>query len=372
MMVEIKTGESQSVAKVARGIDPGLAHLGWAEVRLGPFGYCFTLLGYGVLETKAREGTVASSNAERTLQLSQYLDACNISEGHGRYMHTVAERYEHLRNSMNASKLAAAHAVVVAKLGFVPKYVSPRSMKRAVTGCDVASKRVVERACARGVVGAREVFEQYRVSKRAGLVEHLADAMGIVIADLGFKQKPILLSTYPLTHDTKLAIENQISPPRKKCSLCKGRGRCVEVDSIEVNGKTTNPRSARCLCTSGPALEEAFDLLSLFPEEPTEDRSSVNGPAKRRAAAEALLPKLDGRAVIFLGNVVAKAFGVSPDEDPECAWFEVEEPRVSLKGEPTSVFMGALIPHLDPKLWKDAKTARARRSFLCSAARSAS
>ena len=372
MSVQIKNAQGESTPRVVRGIDPGLAHLGWAEVRLAPLVHNLTLLGSGVCETKGAETNIAISNAQRSFQLAQYLDAQNISEGRGRYMPTAVERYEHLRDSASASKYASSHAIIVSKLGFVPKYIAARSMKKHVTGCDVASKRTVEHACARFVHGAREAFVVLRDARRSGYVEHLADAIGIAMSHLGFKQKPILLSTYPLTHDTKLAIENQISPPRKKCSLCKGRGRCVEVDSIEVNGKTTNPRSARCLCTSGPALEEAFDLLSLFPEEPTEDRSSVNGPAKRRAAAEALLPKLDGRAVIFLGNVVAKAFGVSPDEDPECAWFEVEEPRVSLKGEPTSVFMGALIPHLDPKLWKDAKTARARRSFLCSAARSAS
>lgn len=203
-----KTGFRSAV-----GIDPGLATCGVAHVLrrsdladpdAAPFELCegrHQPCG-GVFRSEAAEDTVAESNATRVRDLMYWLRLRLQSACEAGCEVVAAERYEHLRQSSSAAKLSAAHAAVVAETtrldprpsgqrygSGLPAYPSAREVKRAVTGCDTATKRVVEAAVSRLVDGARGRFADMRRGKRAGDVEHLADACAVALHALGCRRE---------------------------------------------------------------------------------------------------------------------------------------------------------------------------------------
>lgn len=206
-----KTGFRSAV-----GIDPGLATCGVAHVLRvdgtpavpaegGPRyvlcnGTPHSPCG-GVFRSEASEGTVAESNAERVRDLLAWLRPRVYTAGADV---VAAERYEHLRQSSSAAKLSAAHAAIVAVTSDLspgaiggsglPSYPSAREVKRAVVGCDTATKRVVEAAVCRYVVGVEPVFAGMRKDKRAGDVEHLADACAVALHALGCRREVLFLA----------------------------------------------------------------------------------------------------------------------------------------------------------------------------------
>lgn len=169
--------------------DLGLAHCGYALVRqIGPH---FALDAHDVFTSEELPGeTVAASNARRTVELSVWLRG---SVGRG-LDPVAAERYEHVRQSSAAAKYAASHAALVCTLGRVPDYLSARAVKRAVTGCDVACKRVVEAAVRRRVAGAGVAFDAYRAERQSDRVEHLADACAVALCALGVRTEPLYVA----------------------------------------------------------------------------------------------------------------------------------------------------------------------------------
>lgn len=212
----LKTGFRSAV-----GVDPGLATCGVAHVLRreaeDPEGTPFELCDGrshspcgGVFRSEAAdEDTVAESNATRVRDLMYWLRPRLQSACDAGCEVVAAERYEHLRQSSSAAKLSAAHAAVVAvttrldprpsgqRYGSgLPAYPSAREVKRAVVGCDVASKRVVEAAVSRLVFGAAERFTGMRRAKRAGDVEHLADACAVALHALGCRRE-VLFGYYP-------------------------------------------------------------------------------------------------------------------------------------------------------------------------------
>jgi len=205
----LKTGFQSAV-----GIDPGLATCGLAHVLrqdseepdAAPFWLCngdaHQPCG-GVFRSEAAdEDTVAESNAIRVRDLMQWLHLRLQSACAAGCEVVAAERYEHLRQSSSAAKLSAAHAAVVAETtqldprpsgqrcgSGLPAYPSAREVKRAVVGCDVATKRVVEAAVSRLVSGAAHRFTEMRRGRRAGDVEHLADACAVALHALGCRRE---------------------------------------------------------------------------------------------------------------------------------------------------------------------------------------
>lgn len=227
MRKRVETKAPATGAKVdfrsAVGIDPGLATCGIAHVTRTMIGVAppgdpidglpeYALCDGrrhqpcgGVFRSEAAdEDTVAESNATRVRDLMHWLRPRLQSACDAGCEVVAAERYEHLRQSSSAAKLSAAHAAVVAvtseirqrALGWsgLPAYPSAREVKRAVVGCDVASKRVVEAAVARLVVGARMSFEVMRKLRRAGDVEHFADACAVALHALGHRSKVLFLA----------------------------------------------------------------------------------------------------------------------------------------------------------------------------------
>jgi len=197
----------------AVGIDPGLATCGVAHVLRRAFldsdgaqfelcdGQTHSPCGGVFRSDAADEETVAESNATRVRDLMYWLHPRLQSACDAGCEVVAAERYEHLRQSSSAAKLSAAHAAVVAETtrldprpsgqrygSGLPAYPSAREVKRAVVGCDVATKRVVEAAVSRLVCGAAERFTGMRRVKRAGDVEHLADACAVALQALGCRE----------------------------------------------------------------------------------------------------------------------------------------------------------------------------------------
>lgn len=174
------------------GLDLGLAHCGHAFLAREPSGT--VLAACGVFTSVEREGeTVAASNARRVVELYEWLRARGFG-GWGAAESVAAERYEHVRQSSAAAKYAAAHAALVCALGRVPDFAPARAVKRAVVGCDVATKRVVEAAVRRQVDGAGAAFDRLRGERKAGHVEHLADACAVALHALGLCVAPLLVS----------------------------------------------------------------------------------------------------------------------------------------------------------------------------------
>jgi len=236
---ETKDGESRAKVdfRSAVGIDPGLATCGIAHVTRTMIGVAppgdpidglpeYALCDGrrhqpcgGVFRSEAAdEDTVAESNATRVRDLMYWLRPRLQSACDAGCEVVAAERYEHLRQSSSAAKLSAAHAAVVAETtrldprpsgqrygSGLPAYPSAREVKRAVTGCDVATKRVVEAAVCRLVAGAAERFTEMRQCKRAGDVEHLADACAVALHALGHRSE-VLFGALPGEEVTRVEV----------------------------------------------------------------------------------------------------------------------------------------------------------------------
>lgn len=228
---ETKGGDGRAKVdfRSAVGIDPGLATCGLAHVirrdaedpDRAPFELCDGLRHQpcgGVFRSEAGEDTVAESNATRVRDLMYWLRPRLQSACDAGCEVVAAERYEHLRQSSSAAKLSAAHAAVVAETtrldprpsgqrfgSGLPAYPSAREVKRAVTGCDMATKRVVEAAVCRLVAGAAERFTEMRRCKRAGDVEHLADACAVALHALGHRSE-VLFGVFPGEEVTRVEV----------------------------------------------------------------------------------------------------------------------------------------------------------------------
>lgn len=330
------------------GIDPGLMTFACAHVRrVAGRRYegdpVFELVSGRVYVPPSREsvGTVAEETAVRVLDLDRWLLpvlAQAIADGAESFH---AERYEQLRQSSAAAKYAAGHAVLtVASARTVPKpprqdltYVSGRDAKRAVTGCDVATKAVVIAAARRLVAGAGEALR----ALLAGYRPHLADAIAVALHALGRREWVSLI----------------------------GEGPAIDGNPLPFSG----PAFAQLRSLAGGDVAmAAFSLANLLVEPVGFEGSRTDAlrPAfpmrEANARALALEPGIDGRSAIFVGALVAEAFEVAID-DP-LAWHEVR-----CEGGPA--YMAAVLPHpiTEERWWKDPKNVARARMFLRAAAK---
>lgn len=320
------------------GIDPGLMTFACAHVRrVAGRRYegdpVFELVSGRVYVPPSREsvGTVAEETAVRVLDLDRWLLpvlAQAVADGAESFH---AERYEQLRQSSAAAKYAAGHAVLAVASSHcnprpnpttaLPAYVSGRDAKRAVTGCDVATKAVVIAAARRLVAGAGEALR----GLLAGYRPHLADAIAVAMHALGYRERVMLI----------------------------GEGPAIDGSPLPFSG----PAFAQLRsCAGGDVAMGAFSLADLFV-----------GPApcpmrEAKARAVVLEPGLDGRSAIFVGARVAEAFEVAID-DP-LAWHEV-------RCESGPAYMAAVLPHpiTEERWWKDPKNVARARMFLRAAAK---
>lgn len=334
-------------ARSVVGMDPGLVTFACAHVVatqpvvLGAPAFRLVSGHVYVPPSRVAVGTVAEETAVRVLDLDRWLRpvlARAIADGAESFH---AERYEQLRQSSAAAKYAAGHAVLtVASARTVPKpprqdltYVSGRDAKRAVTGCDVATKAVVVAAARRLVAGAGEEMQ----GLLAGYRPHLADAVAVALHALGRREWVSLI----------------------------GEGPSIDGSPLPFSGPTF--AQLRSLA-GGDVAMAAFSLANLLDEPMGFEGSRTERirpafpmrEAKARALALELL--LDGRSVIFVGALVAEAFEVVID-DP-LAWHEVR-----CEGGPA--YMAAVLPHpvTEERWWKDPKNVARARTFLRAAAK---
>jgi len=326
------------------GMDPGLATFGCAHVRrsdqlwdqtgITP-NYRLVSGRVYVPPSRMPEVTVAEENAVRVADLLRWLRPVlgqAVADGAESF---AAERYEQLRQASAAAKYAAGHAALVAAsslcdprprlqaAGFGgPAYISGRDAKRAVTGCDVATKAVIISAAAKLVAGAGMAMRTLLASHRP----HLADAIAVALCALGHRERVVMVgeSGSVRAHEQAWRILGD------------------DLASLEVQNLIPEPRAF-----------EGSRTERIRPSFPMRE-------AKVRALS--LEPGFDGRAVIFVGARVAEAFEVVID-DP-LAWNEV-------RCESGPAYMAAVLP--DPvgssKWWNDPKNVGRAKIFLRAAAK---
>jgi len=287
------------------GCDAGLVTFGIAHVAralrgdvdaVGAPGILpYALAGAGVYlarepDPTARE-TVAEQTAHRVHDLAAWLRRClaySVSQGAEL---VAAERYEHVRESSAAAKAAAGHAALVLECARLdprpsaqrygcgcPEYHSARDVKRAVTGCDVADKRVVRRAVERLVAGARERLAEMRVADAA----HLADACAVALCALGHAERALTA-----------ARNGQVPPLMGRPDFFEGAPSPSEIDGRAVVVAGTWMRRALKVAAGPPLIwreeriGEARFMAALLP-----------GPADRfwRSEANARMARLFLRA----------------------------------------------------------------------------
>lgn len=316
----------------AVGVDSGLATTGLAHLRATGFvdqsepPFPFQLVAGRLFRSERGDAaTVAESNAERVLALSRWLDLelrRAVAAGAESFN---AERYEQLRNASAAAMYAAGHAALVgatmrcdprpklqAAGNGAPAYFSARDCKRAATGCDVATKRVVGRAVRRLVLGASELLDGMRVAD----AEHVADACAVALRALGHREQVLLIGDDP-------------DPGCGPFQCTATADRFASLLQLDVSRRTVNPDP------SG-ALAELFELG--FPSD--------SAP-------------FDGRSVIASGAWARKSFRLKAA--PVLEWSEAR-----LDG---ATFMAAVVPGEGDRLWRSPENAHRAKLFLRAAAR---
>lgn len=190
--------------KIAIGADPGLATFGLSCV--SEEGGTYALERCEVFRSANQEDfpfatNIAARTRDLALWLARQLNEVERLDFSGAKLSFAAERFEFLRNSVSASELAAGHAALVSTFGQrghyqyettiqgLPDYPSAKEVKRAVTGCSVASKRVVECAVRQVVRGAAERLDGMLKGDR----EHAADSIAVALHSLGCRTPPILV-----------------------------------------------------------------------------------------------------------------------------------------------------------------------------------
>lgn len=183
--------------KIAIGADPGLATFGLSCV--SEEGGTYALERCEVFRSANQEDfpfatNIAARTRDLALWLARQLNEVERLDFSGAKLSFAAERFEFLRNSVSASELAAGHAALVSTFGQrghyqyettiqgLPDYPSAKEVKRAVTGCSVASKRVVECAVRQVVRGAAERLDGMLKGDR----EHAADSIAVALHSLGW------------------------------------------------------------------------------------------------------------------------------------------------------------------------------------------
>lgn len=191
--------------KTAIGGDPGLATFGLSCV--SEEGGTYALERCEVFRSANHEDLPFATNiAVRTRDLALWLARLFFEiELHTARAHKfsiAAERFEFLRNSVSASELAAGHAALASTFGQrehyhyetvihgLPDYPSAKEVKRAVTGCSFASKKVVECAVRQVVRGAAERLDGMPKGDR----EHAADSIAVALHSLGCRVAPLLVA----------------------------------------------------------------------------------------------------------------------------------------------------------------------------------
>jgi crossover junction endodeoxyribonuclease RuvC len=164
---------------IVLGIDGGFASMGIAAVALGSSSE--SLHRAWVVRTEKSSAKLgvrsADDTARRARELAHELEAAIAKHRPGAI---AIESPSWPRNAGVAAKMGVAFGVVfalAAKHGLPLVMASPQDVKRAVCGSKTASKD--------DVIGAIELrFPEVEWPKQKTLIEHAADAVGVVLACL--------------------------------------------------------------------------------------------------------------------------------------------------------------------------------------------
>lgn len=163
------------------GVDPGLAHMGLALVRIEPDRE--VVEGLHVIQTTKetdRKVTVGSDNVRR----AQLLGTPLLSIGRRFHIRMIAaEAMSFPENASNAGKMSMSWGVLAlfALIHVIPiEQASPQKIKRVLTGDPKASKEDVEFALLRRYGNH---IEDLLIGPKA-FREHAFDALGAVVAKL--------------------------------------------------------------------------------------------------------------------------------------------------------------------------------------------
>lgn len=195
------------------GIDGGLATTGLAHVRLARGAYQL-VAGHVYSAPQYPDDGSAVETMLRVRDLYGWLGVRlgqAVTDGAESFH---AERFEHVRSSSAAAKYAAGHAALalacsnceprpkLQALGSgLPEYIPAGDVKRALTGCAKATKRVMVAAARRHVVGASEALHDMLAEARP----HLADAIGVAMYALGHCTNPAICGDTSEIHDLELS-----------------------------------------------------------------------------------------------------------------------------------------------------------------------
>jgi crossover junction endodeoxyribonuclease RuvC len=164
------------------GVDPGLANMGLALVRLEPDRE--VVEGLSIIRTKKSEEKkvrVSDDNVRRAQELGDKLLSV------GRRFNIVmiaAEAMSFPEDASSAGKMSISWGVLAlfARIHGIPiEQASPQAIKRVLCGDPKASKKEVEFALLRRYGNHIEDL----VEGPAGLAEHAFDALGAIVAKLG-------------------------------------------------------------------------------------------------------------------------------------------------------------------------------------------
>lgn len=164
------------------GIDPGLAHLGWAVVHLEPDGERLGALGVVKTVKRSGQGVLVTDDLHRRgMELARAL--VGILDQH-QPVAVCAESISYPRNASASASIGRAWGILDSELerrGLPLISASPQAIKKAATGRLSASKEEVADALdAR--FGGRLAPLLAAMPKAAR--EHPADAVGAVVACL--------------------------------------------------------------------------------------------------------------------------------------------------------------------------------------------
>lgn len=169
---------------VVIGLDPGLAHLGWAAVRLEEVGERPMALGLVATSKRSGQGVLVTDDLHRRGQeLARALAA--VLDAWPGVLAVCAESISYPRNAGSAAMIGRAWGVIDALLerrGLPLLSASPKAIKRAATGLASASKAAVFEALDQRYSGA--VARLLRPIRATTKHEHPVDALGAVVACL--------------------------------------------------------------------------------------------------------------------------------------------------------------------------------------------
>lgn len=159
---------------VVLGVDPGLAHLGWARLAVERSGV--RLLDCGAVHTTPRDGDSVARVAMLVAAVREQFAGVDLIAIETQYMPRGAGEGARAYSAAQVHGVAVAVGQAATEAGIEVRGVAPSQAKRALAGNGRAAKRAMTEAARRwfGVEAS----------------EHVADAIGVALAGAGVAGVP--------------------------------------------------------------------------------------------------------------------------------------------------------------------------------------